>query len=110
MADQRGTPTFTADLARALVEIVAGGRAPYGTYHVTNTGTTTWYEFACRTVELAGLPEVAVRPIPAADWPAPVRRPANSALVSPVRDALGGPAMRPWPEALAEFVEAVGDA
>jgi dTDP-4-dehydrorhamnose reductase len=107
VVDQRGTPTFTVDLARTLVAIIDGDPPAYGTYHVTNTGVTTWYDFARKAIELADLRDVAVNPISANEWPTPVRRPANSALVSPVRESLGGPVMRSWEEALAEFVAAV---
>ena len=63
--DQHCTPTATADLAQAVRHLLAA-QAPFGLYHVTNAGQTTWYEFAQRIFALAGLsPELA--PISTAD-------------------------------------------
>ena len=57
--DQHCTPTATADLAQAVCHLLTA-QAPFGLYHVTNAGQTTWYEFAQRTFALAGLsPELA---------------------------------------------------
>ncbi len=78
--DQRGCPTFTADLAPA-VRRLAVGRLP-GTFHVTNQGETTWYGFARDILELAGADPDKVRPIATADLDPPraAPRPANSVL------------------------------
>jgi dTDP-4-dehydrorhamnose reductase len=102
IADQRGSPTFTEDLAKALLWII---RSPlYGTYHVTNAGAITWYEFARRALELAGMGHVKVVPITSGEWPSPTRRPANSALRPYALELQNVPLPRPWEEALAEFV------
>jgi len=78
--DQRGCPTFTADLAPAIRRL-AVQRLP-GTFHVTNQGATTWYGFARDVLELAGHDPDKVRPIATADLdpPRPAPRPANSVL------------------------------
>ncbi len=78
--DQRGCPSFTADLAVALRRL-AVDRAP-GTFHVTNQGATTWYGFVRDILELAGNDPDKVRPITTAelDPPRPAPRPANSVL------------------------------
>jgi dTDP-4-dehydrorhamnose reductase len=78
--DQRGCPTFTADLAGMILELGVGRRS--GLFHVTNQGATSWYEFARQVVAFAGLDPAMVEPIATADLsprrPAP--RPANSVL------------------------------
>lgn len=78
--DQRGSPTFTTDLAGAIRRL-AVARLP-GTYHVTNQGDTTWYGFVREVLELAGHDPGKVRPITTAalDPPRPAPRPANSVL------------------------------
>lgn len=78
--DQRGCPTFTADLAPALRRLVA--RRIGGLFHVTNQGPVTWYEFAREVLEAAGRDPAKVRPIKTGelDPPRPAPRPANSVL------------------------------
>ena len=78
--DQHGCPTFTADLARAVVRLALDRRP--GTFHVTNQGETTWFGFARATLAAAGLDPDRVEPIATADLdpPRPAPRPANSRL------------------------------
>lgn len=75
--DQRGSPTFTRDLAVALVELCR--KSAEGIVHATNQGSCTWYEFAAEIVRKAGLP-TKVNPITTAEFPRPARRPAYSVL------------------------------
>jgi dTDP-4-dehydrorhamnose reductase len=92
--DQRGSPTYAADLAEALVALVARGDVPAGTYHFTNEGECTWHAFALEIQAQAnscGLLEkkVPVHPIPTSAYPTPATRPANSVLSKArIRDAL----------------------
>ncbi|MFU8841809.1 MAG: SDR family oxidoreductase, partial [Nitriliruptoraceae bacterium] len=75
--DQIGSPTYSRDLAAAIVELAGSDR--YGTWHRTNTGRCSWYELAVAVFELAGMDvEVARQPSSALDRPAP--RPAWSVL------------------------------
>ncbi len=76
--------------------------APWGTYHVTNTGQTTWREFAAEVFRLAGMP-VSIQPITTAEYGAPAARPAFSVLDTGAYHRLGGPAMPDWRAALAEY-------
>lgn len=78
--DQRGCPSFTADLAPAIRRIAVERRS--GVHHVTNQGDTTWYGFVRDILELAGHDPDKVRPIATAelDPPRPAPRPANSVL------------------------------
>lgn len=75
--DQRGSPTFTRDLAAALTELCRASAR--GIVHVTNSGDCTWYEFASEIVRRSGLPTV-VKPVTTAEFPRPARRPAYSVL------------------------------
>ncbi len=99
--DQRGCPTFTADLAAATADLVAAGCA--GTYHVTNSGSTTWYGFARAVFARLGW-DVPVVPVTAAEFPRPARRPRNSVLDPfPLAEAIGR-LLPPWEEALARYL------
>jgi dTDP-4-dehydrorhamnose reductase len=91
-----GCPTYAPDLAAAISQLIH--RPLYGTYHLTNAGYCSRYEFACKIVELAGL-DVVVEPVD--HFPRAARPPAYA----PLRNFVGaeaGIAMRPWQEALAE--------
>ena len=102
VADQVGSPTYSADLAAAIARHLVGNPC-YGTYHLTNTGWASWADLAREAVAAAGL-QCPVTEISAADWPSPTRRPAMSAL-EPLALRLQGRAdMRPWQEAVAEMV------
>jgi dTDP-4-dehydrorhamnose reductase len=78
--DQRGSPTFTADLALAIRRLAAERRP--GTFHVTNQGAVSWYEFVRDILAAAGHDPGKVRPIKTEDLdpPRPAPRPANSVL------------------------------
>lgn len=86
VADQRGCPTSTRDLAQAILRIaprLADGDSVWGTYHFAGDGVTTWHGFASRVVErfaVAAGRKPLVVPIGTVDYPTPARRPANSAL------------------------------
>jgi dTDP-4-dehydrorhamnose reductase len=75
--DQRGSPTFTRDLASALVELCRADAR--GIVHVTNSGNCTWYDFATEIMRESGLP-TKVKPVTTAEFPRPARRPAYSVL------------------------------
>jgi len=75
--DQRGSPTFTRDLASALVKLCRASAS--GIVHVTNSGNCTWYEFAAEIVRASGM-RTKVKPVTTAEFPRPARRPAYSVL------------------------------
>lgn len=80
VADQIGTPTYAADLAKAITEIipqVKGGQR--GVYHFTNEGVCSWYDFARKIMELSGL-NCTVQPIPSSAYPTKATRPFYSVL------------------------------
>ncbi len=105
VADQIGSPTFTADLAQTVRDLV--GSPLYGTYHVTNQGSCSWYEFARKTLSLAGINNVEVKPIKAEEWPSPTRRPKCSVLRNYALELQGRNDLRSWEDALADFVSQI---
>lgn len=102
--DQVCTPTFTQDLAAQIAVLIETGH--YGTYHTTNDGACSWYEFTCEIFRLAGL-SPQVTPITSAEFGAPARRPAYSVLENRALRHLGIDRMRDWHAALAEYIRLV---
>jgi dTDP-4-dehydrorhamnose reductase len=98
--DQRGSPTFTRDLASALVQLCRAYAR--GIVHVTNSGNCTWYEFATEIVRLSGLP-AAVKPVTTAEFPRPARRPAYS-VMSPDSLHAHNIHMPEWQDALRRYL------
>lgn len=77
--DQRGQPTWAVDLARAIIRLVEA-QAPFGTYHGTSSGETTWFGFAQAIFEELGLDPDRVRRTTSDMFPRPAARPGNSVL------------------------------
>ena len=102
--DQRGHPTFTADLAPALRTLAADRRS--GIHHLTNQGAVSWYEFVRDVLSAAGDDPDRVRPIATADLdpPRPAPRPANSVLENAAWRAAGYEPLRHYHAPLAELV------
>ena len=96
--DQTGSPTWSADLARALVWLASARRA--GTYHVTNAGSTTWFGFAREIFAAAGYDPSRVRPTTTAALGRPAPRPAYSVLGARRWRLAGLPPLPPWRDAL----------
>lgn len=101
--DQRGHPSFTADLAGGIDHLVAW-RLP-GLFHLTNQGAVSWYEFARAVLEAAGDDPDRVEPITTAEMPRPAARPANSVLDNAAWRLAGYPLLRDFRDPLAELVE-----
>jgi dTDP-4-dehydrorhamnose reductase len=100
--DQRLTPTYTVDLAHALVSLMESGR--YGVYHMTAEGDCTWYEFAARIFARQGLaPDLT--PVPSSAFPTVAARPAYSVLSKAGMARAGLPRMRAWETALADYLQ-----
>jgi dTDP-4-dehydrorhamnose reductase len=104
VADQHCTPTYVPHLARAILFLLdhGGTSVPWGAYHVTNTGDTTWHDFAVEIFRLARMP-VTVHPITTADYAAPAPRPSYSLLDTTAYHRLAGPPMPDWRSALVEY-------
>jgi dTDP-4-dehydrorhamnose reductase len=102
VTDEVCTPTYTADLAAAAVELI-GTKVP-GLYHLTNSGQCSRFEFAAAIFELAGM-KVDLAPISSREFGAQARRPAYAVLAMDAAIRLGVKSPRPWREALAAYLE-----
>lgn len=79
VADQIGTPTYTGDLAQAIVKIIENGGVENGVYHFSNEGAASWYDFAHAIFELSGT-AIKLNPINTEAYPTPAKRPHFSVL------------------------------
>lgn len=95
--DQMGNPTYTADLAQAVLRLLNG--APYGIYHIVNTGDCSWYDFASEIFHQLGLPQKII-PITSKELNRAAVRPHYSILRSTKL-----PPLRHWKEALADYLQ-----
>jgi dTDP-4-dehydrorhamnose reductase len=100
-ADEFGNPTYAPDVAAAVAKLVVTGR--YGIYHLVNAGFCSRYELAREIMRLAGRPDLPITPILNAEWPRPSRPPLHAILANTAGMA-SGITLRPWQEALAEYV------
>lgn len=99
--DQVGQPTWTLDLAKKIVELVDAG-APFGTYHGTNSGQGSWFDFARAVFAGAGLDPERVLPTDSSSFQRPAPRPAYSVLGHDAWRAAGLAPMRDWRDALGD--------
>lgn len=95
--DEFVSPTYARDLAEGIAGIIE--EEGYGLYHLTNAGSCSWYEFTREIFRIRGV-ETELVPIPGSEYPLPAARPANGVLSD-----LGSPALRPWQDALADYLE-----
>lgn len=100
-ADEFGNPTYAPDLAAAVARLAATNH--FGTYHLTNSGFCSRFDFASEILRLAGLNDIPITPILSAEWPRPSQPPLHSVLANTAAAGLGL-SLRPWQEALAEYV------
>jgi len=99
--DQTCTPSYTVDVAETTLTLLKAERT--GLYHVTNSGSCTWHEFARTIFELSDT-YANLTPVPSREYPTPARRPAYSVLDRAGLQAVGIPSARPWREALAAYL------
>ena len=99
--DQVGSPTYTYDLARLLVDMIQTDY--YGRYHATNEGFCSWYEFACEIFRQAGMDEVKVTPVSSDQFPVKAVRPANSRMSKAKLEENGFEPLPTWQDALGRF-------
>ncbi len=116
VADQRGCPTSTRDLAAAILRVaqrLAAGADLYGLYHFAGAGATSWHGFATRIVDAQAAatgrrPKVVA--IATADYPTPARRPANSVLDCGLFERTFGLRARPWSDEAAAIARLLAGA
>jgi dTDP-4-dehydrorhamnose reductase len=104
--DQRGQPTWTADVAEAVLRLVSAD-APFGCWHATSQGETTWFGLARETFALLGLDPERVRPTTTAAFPLPAPRPAYSVLGHGRWTRAGLPLLPEWRDSLARAIPSV---
>ena len=101
VTDQIGQPTFAGDLANQMVDSVVQ-RIPFGIYHGTNSGQTSWFEFAREIFRLVDADVGRVKPVTSEAFPRPAKRPAYSVLGHDKWKDSGVEEMRDWKIALKE--------
>jgi dTDP-4-dehydrorhamnose reductase len=106
VADQMMSPTASWDAGEAILDMIGVG-APSGDYHVVNSGVASWWDFASRIIETAGV-AAEVAPIPTSAFPTPARRPPYSALSNAKLSAAIGRPMPDWTDALDRYLRAKG--
>lgn len=99
--DQIGSPTFTYDLAKGISEIIKTDK--YGVYHLTNSGSCSWYEFSKEIFKLANI-NVKVTPVTTEEFPRPAPRPKYSVLSNDKWIKQGFKPLRNYKEALKEYL------
>jgi dTDP-4-dehydrorhamnose reductase len=104
--DQIGQPTSATDLAKQLVELGLSS-SPAGTYHSTNSGVATWFEFAQEIFKLAGADTNRVVPVSSSEYPRPAKRPSYSVLSHESWTKTSVKPMRDWRIALEEAMPAI---
>lgn len=104
--DQIGSPTYTEDLARLLVDMVATDK--YGMYHATNEGYCSWAEFAQAIMELAGL-SCVINPVSSSEYFTVAKRPMNSRLSKKSLDEAGLIRLPDWHDALKRYISKMND-
>ncbi len=104
--DQFGSPTYTADLAKLLVDMVQSDK--YGVYHATNEGICSWHEFACAIFKEAGI-EMNVLPVSSAEYAAKAKRPANSRMSKEKLTENGFEKLPTWQDALKRYIPVIAE-
>lgn len=102
VADQYGSPTYAVDLAQYIYETLEK-EIPYGIYHATNEGFTTWYEFTKEIYKILGI-KCEVRPVTTEEFPRPAKRPTNSKLCKEKLKKTGIN-IHKWQDALKRYLE-----
>lgn len=103
--DQYGTPTYTYDLARLLVDMIETDK--YGNYHATNEGGyITWYDFACEIFRQAGV-DIKVEPVSSAQYAAKAKRPENSRMNKQKLVDNGFELLPDWKDALGRYLRTI---
>ncbi len=101
--DQFGSPTYAKDLAQAIGKLIDLNRNLSGIYHITNSGSCSWYEFAQAVKEIANL-EIEIVPVSSEQYCSPTKRPKMSILENRRYQKDTGEKLRHWREALKEYL------
>ena len=101
--DQIGSPTYTFDLAKLLVDMIETEQ--YGAYHATNEGICSWYEFAKEIFQEANMKEVTVTPVSSEEFPVKAKRPKNSRMSKGKLVQNGFSLLPSWQDAVKRYIE-----
>jgi len=101
--DQIGSPTYSLDLAKAIKQLIESRY--YGTYHLTNDGHCSWFDFAKETFEIAGITHMKLIPITTEELGRPAPRPKNSVLEKFYWKLNGFEELRSYKDAVAEYIK-----
>ncbi len=101
VADQHCTPSYVPHVAQAIIELLETNQ--YGTYHIVNSGATTWYDFAKELFKQLGI-NVDVQPITSEEYASPVKRPAYSVLDIHKLQKVIGRAMPTWQDGINQYL------
>ncbi len=104
ISDQIGSPTYTHDLAKLIADII--GTEKYGTYHATNEGYCSWYEFACEIFRISNI-DTLVNPIKTEEYPTKAKRPRNSRLSKKSLDLNRLNRLPDWHDALRRYLKSL---
>ena len=104
--DQIGSPTYTPDLSRLLVDMIVSDK--YGRYHATNEGLCSWYDFAVEIFKQAKL-DVAVTPVSSDAFPVKAKRPHNSRMDKSKLTKNGFKLLPTWQDALRRYLLELGE-
>ena len=104
--DQVGSPTYACDLARGIEKLISASEPAYGIYHLTNSGSCSWYEFALKIIEYLSIKDVQIEAVTSDEVKRPARRPKMSILDGSRYRNLTQQPLRLWQEALKEYLEA----
>jgi len=105
VTDKRGSPTFTVDFSKGMLAVVSSRK--YGLYHMVNEGSSSRFEIAKKIVEYLGREDVAIKPVGSDMFPLPAPRGASEMLANHRLTTIGLNRMRPWTEALREYIEGI---
>jgi dTDP-4-dehydrorhamnose reductase len=103
--DQVFSPTYSLDLSKRISEIIETEN--YGIFHITNSGICSWYEFTQEILKQTGI-KTPVIPLNSDQYPQKARRPNYSVLRNYQAQLLGMDPLRPWQEALGDYLKAKG--
>lgn len=103
--DQIGSPTYTLDLSRLLVDMILTDK--YGRYHATNEGLCSWYEFAVEIFRQAGMGAVKVTPLSSDAFKTKAKRPANSRISKEKLSYNGFERLPSWQDALSRYLKVI---
>lgn len=109
VVDQIGTPTYAADLAAAIADIIMSGHWTPGIFNYSNEGVASWYDFAVAILEYAGMPDRAaeIMPIPSSDYPQAASRPYYAVLDKSKIKATYGIKIPHWQASLRRCIDRI---